>query len=88
MSPEERAHLHFHFDRERTYLSNERTMLSYVRTCFSLIFAGVAMFKFFEMHTTNLLIAYTLVILGVFVGIVGLGLFFYRRRTYGHIIDN
>lgn len=88
MHPERRAHLHFHFDRERTYLANERTMLSYIRTCFALIFAGFAIMRFFTFSTTNQSIAYTLIIFGLLVGLFGLGLFFHRRRTYDHITDD
>ncbi|MBI4141371.1 DUF202 domain-containing protein [Candidatus Woesearchaeota archaeon] len=88
MHPEKRAHLHFHFDRERTFLANERTMLSYVRTCFALIFAGFAIMRFFEWSKTNESIAYILIITGILVGILGVALFIHRRRTYDHITDN
>ena len=85
LSPEKRAHLHSHFDRERTYLANEWTMLSYVRTCFALVFAGFGILRFFDVTHTNLSIAYTMIVAGLIVGMIGILLFVKRKQGYKKI---
>jgi len=85
LSPEKRAHLHSHFDRERTYLANERTMLSYVRTCFALVFAGFGIIRFFDVTHTNLSIAYFMIVAGSIIGIIGICLFAKRKHAYKKI---
>lgn len=85
LSNEKRAHLHSHFDRERTYLANERTMLSYVRTCFALIFAGFAILRFFSPTRVNLKVSYILIGAGLATGVAGLVLFEKRRKNYKKI---
>lgn len=72
-------------ERERTNLSNERTMLSYLRTCFSLIFAGLGILRFLEGNKVNAAIAYLLIIFGLLIGYSGMILFHRRRIKYKKI---
>ena len=61
-------------------------MLSYVRTCFALVFAGFGIIRFFDVTHTNLSIAYFMILVGLVLGLFGITLFVKRRQTYKKII--
>jgi putative membrane protein len=60
---------------DRTILANERTFLAYVRTVLALVLAGATVIRIFEDPSLNI-IGWTLVVIGVLVGGVGV------LRTY------
>ncbi|MFW6313103.1 MAG: DUF202 domain-containing protein [Spirochaetota bacterium] len=60
---------------DRTILANERTFLAYVRTLLALVLAGATVIRIFEDPSLNI-IGWTLVVVGVLVGGVGI------LRTY------
>ncbi|MFW5836229.1 MAG: DUF202 domain-containing protein [bacterium] len=60
-----------HLAVDRTVLANERTFLAYVRTLLALVLAGATVIRIFEDPSLNI-IGWTLVVVGVFVGGVGI----------------
>jgi len=66
---------------DRTAMSNERTLLSYVRTGLAFGITGAGVIKFFKSFVP-LLLGWGLVVLGVLVAALGVWHF---RRIAGHI---
>ncbi len=64
-------------------LSNERTLLSYIRTSSAVLVLAVAMFKFFE-DKTIIYLGFVVLVLGILIFILGLIRFFQER---GRIAD-
>jgi uncharacterized membrane protein YidH (DUF202 family) len=65
------------------HLSNERTLLSYIRTSSAVLVLSVALFKFFEDRTVIMLGFFTL-IFGACILILGIYRFFQERRRIYH----
>ena len=66
-------------DEERTYLANERTMLAYIRTAIAFIASGVILIKFFENGLTSYM-ALLSTLIGIFLIVIGLALFYIRKK--------
>ena len=64
---------------QRTYLANERTMLAYIRTAIAFIASGLILIKFFENGLTNY-IAFLSILVGVFLLVIGVALFYIRKK--------
>jgi putative membrane protein len=61
------------------YLSNERTLLSYIRTASTVIVLAVAMFKFFESKII-IQLGFAVLIIGLIIFVLGIYRFIQQRR--------
>lgn len=76
--PEEELSLRDNLAIDRTRLANERTLLSYSRTGFSLVVTALAIFEFSDKDWAHLS-AWVLIGLGLIIAVIGL-LFYLRIR--------
>lgn len=66
-----------------TSLSNERTLLNYVRTALAFLAAGVALIRFFE-QAGMVIIGWVLLALGIGCAILGVVRFNHVRKVLQH----
>ena len=66
-------------------LSNERTLLSYIRTAASVLVLAIGLYKFFEDKYAHY-IGHTCVIIGL--GIIGLGMYRYSQLKKRVVQEN
>jgi len=66
------------------YLSNERTLLSYIRTAASAAVLAVAMFKFFESKII-IYVGFGILVISLLVFILGLYRYFQQRKRITHM---
>lgn len=64
----------------RTLLANERTFLAYLRTALSVIVAGLAFMKFFEIYH-YIIIGRLLILLGVSIFFIGIHRFLVNKKS-------
>jgi uncharacterized membrane protein YidH (DUF202 family) len=70
------------------HLSNERTLLSYIRTASAVLVLAVAMFKFFE-EKIIMYAGFGVLVLGLLIFLLGLYRFFQERnRIFSMNIDS
>jgi putative membrane protein len=70
-----------HLALERTRLANERTLLAYVRTAFMLGVSGVTALKVFAPTPTVMATAWSFIVIGVLVLLLGLWRFTTMRQA-------
>ena len=58
-------------EEERTFMSNERTLLSYIRTTFAALILGFALIQLSKDNTSMLKIGIATIIGGIILGIIG-----------------
>ncbi len=71
---------------ERTKLANKRTLLSYIRTAFSLLIASVGIIEFFE-NNIFIMLGFILIPISFMFLIIGIIRFSQSQKTIDEIID-
>ena len=59
------------FEEERSFMSNERTLLSYIRTTFAALILGFALIQLSKDNTSLLKIGIATITGGIILGIIG-----------------
>ncbi len=72
---------------EMTYLSNERSMLSYMRTFMVFLSSGIAILKI-ELLNPLMLLGYISIALSVVILIIGIYRFFTVKKNVKRILKN
>ncbi len=72
---------------EMTYLSNERSLLSYMRTFMVFLSSGIAILKI-EILDPFLSLGYILIVLSGFILIIGIYRFFKVKKKVHKILQN
>lgn len=68
----------------RTHLANERTLLAYGRTALMVGGTGISLLKFFAQSQFAMMAGWTLLAIGIAIGVIGLIRFsFLRKRLSG-----
>ena len=71
---------------ERTKLANKRTLLSYIRTAFSLLIASVGIIEFFE-NSFFIMVGFILIPISFMFLIIGIIRFSQSEKIIDRIID-
>ena len=58
-------------EEERTFMSNERTLLAYIRTTFSALILGFALIQLSKTNTSLLKVGIATIIGGIILGAIG-----------------
>ncbi|MEK6846733.1 MAG: DUF202 domain-containing protein [Nanoarchaeota archaeon] len=75
-------------EEERTFMSNERTLLSYIRTTFAALILGFALIQLSKDNTSMLKIGIATIVGGIILGVIGVIEFrLHNRRIKEEVED-
>ncbi len=72
---------------EMTYLSNERSLLAYMRTFMVFLSSGIAILKI-EVLNPFVILGYISIVLSILIAILGIFRFFTVKKNVKHILKN